>query len=479
MKKFLLIFTVLLFVFAFSGQFAKAAALTGVVYGPSGSTVGTYVQASSIVAMFTTSTAVTAGSTIVLDIPNNSVINPTAGVTVASDFTIQELGAGSAPTAPSVLAYDQEAHTITLTVDAASLSSDTAGVGSFVVKTSSTSGGNEIRNPQVATASGAFTVTTSVGDTATISDVTFIVGAASKLAFTTQPTNTAVAGVAIATQPIVKVQDTYGNTIASDSASVVTLTSFSDAACTTAKAGASGTLTKTAVAGVADFAGQGVTSTLVGATYFKAISGSLTSACSEIVTITVAGAHHLNFSVQPVATAYTYTLFSTQPTVVVVDQYDNTTADADVVTLLVDATDNTCAAAAVNANFVGDNTKAAGAAFDDLKFNAIDTSGIYLCAAATVGATPVAGVSNKITVYANSSPTVSVGGTTTATTTTTAPAATTTTTTSAAVTAMPLPVKPIAEMTPAEKTTYTMTLQQFLIQLLVQLLNLIKAQKGL
>jgi hypothetical protein len=44
---------------------------------------------------------------------------------------------------------------------------------------------------------------------------------------------------------------------------------------------------------------------------------------------------------------------------------------------------------------------------------------------------------------------------------------------------MPLPVKPITEMNQAEKNTYTMSLQQLLIQLLVQLLNLIKAQKGL
>ena len=475
MKKFLLIFTVLLFVFAFNATMTKAAALTGVVYGPSGSTVRSYVPASSILGMFTTTDAIIAGSTILFNIPNNSALDaPTA-----SDFTIQELGAGSAATAPSVLAYDGDLHTITFTVAAASLSSDTAGVGTFVIKTSSTASGTEIRNPQNAASNHAFAVTTSVsGGVTTISDVTFVVAAASKLAFTTQPTNTAVAGVAIATQPIVTVQDAYGNTITTDSASVVTLASFSNDACTTAKAGALGTLTKTAVSGIADFATQDVRSTLIGATYFKATTPSLTSACSAIVTITPAAASGLTFSVQPATTAYTYVNFSTQPTVVATDAFGNTTLDAAAeVTLLVNA-DNTpdnCAHA-TSTSFLGDNSKDTGATFTDLRYNTISSAGIYLCAAADVGGAKY-GYSNEIIVYPNAGTSVITHSNTTATTTTTTPTTTVTTapaTTVTTIASMPVASKAISAMTLVEKNSYIMELQTFLIQLLTQLLTLMR-----
>ena len=78
-------------------------------------------------------------------------------------------------------------------------------------------------------------------------------------------------------------------------------------------------------------------------------------------------------------------------------------------------------------------------------------------------------------VYANTGQTVTTSGTTT-TPTTTAPSQTTTTTTTPApaVTSMPQPAKPIAEMNQTEKNSYVMELQTFLIQLLTQLLNLMK-----
>jgi hypothetical protein len=44
---------------------------------------------------------------------------------------------------------------------------------------------------------------------------------------------------------------------------------------------------------------------------------------------------------------------------------------------------------------------------------------------------------------------------------------------------MPMPKKPIDQMTQAEKTEYIKELQVFLIELLTQLLNMLKAQKGL
>lgn len=65
--------------------------------------------------------------------------------------------------------------------------------------------------------SGTFTAT-SGGKTGTAS-VTISVGSATQLAFTTSPSNS-TAGTAFGTQPVVKVQDTGGNTVTSSSASI-------------------------------------------------------------------------------------------------------------------------------------------------------------------------------------------------------------------------------------------------------------------
>jgi len=502
MKKIFSILTVLLFIFALSANITKAAALTGVVYGPSGSTVGTYVPASSILGMFTTTTAVTAGSTILFNIPNNSVINVTDGVTVASDFTIQELGAGSAPTAPSTLAYSFDNHTLTFTVAAGSLSSDTAGVGSFVVKMSSTAGGNEIRNPQVATTTGAFAVTTSVGDGATtISDVTFTIAAASKLAFTGQPSTPTVASTAFATQPIVTIQDAYGNTRTADT-SEITISAYTDAGCTTAvTAGTlSGTLSMNAVAGVADFLGLGLKYNKVGTIYLKAATGSLTSACSAAEVITVGAASKLIVSSYPTV-GYTYSNFGTQPVVQITD------ADSNVVT-----TDNSQISieAYTTTNFAGTKSEFNGtstiyatddglvggaatgiATFAGIKYNTVNTTGIFLCAWVDTngdgtkdGGETITGCSPVFKIYPNSSsapapvtytntPTTTSAGTTTTTTS----AGTTTTTTFVAATNVPTTIKPVAQMTVAEKTSYIQSLQLFLINLLTQLFNALKAAR--
>ncbi|MBI3417000.1 MAG: Ig-like domain repeat protein, partial [Verrucomicrobia bacterium] len=86
----------------------------------------------------------------------------------------------------------------------------------------------------------------------TSAPVTVNAGAASQLVVTTQPSASTVAGVAFAQQPVVQIQDAFGNvvTTGADATRVVTV------ALTTGSGTLSGTLTKTAVAGVADFAGN-------------------------------------------------------------------------------------------------------------------------------------------------------------------------------------------------------------------------------
>src|SRR5436190_1542303 len=69
-----------------------------------------------------------------------------------------------------------------------------------------------------------------------------------------------VAGVAFAQQPVVQIQDTFGNVVTSGTDSTRVLT----VALTTGSGTLSGTVTKAAVAGVADFAGYLVSINVVG-----------------------------------------------------------------------------------------------------------------------------------------------------------------------------------------------------------------------
>lgn len=173
MKKFLSILTVLLFVFAVSISFVKAADISGTVaYTPSGATVGTSVAASATLTTFTTTTAVVGGHYIVLTFPAGTVLN---GDNIArTDFTIEETGAGSAATAPVAVLTDSGARTITFVVHPASISTDTPGIGVFTIALTGTAGGNEITHPTTKTTTGTFVVNTEAGDTGTINNVAIV-----------------------------------------------------------------------------------------------------------------------------------------------------------------------------------------------------------------------------------------------------------------------------------------------------------------
>ena len=100
--------------------------------------------------------------------------------------------------------------------------------------------------------------------------------AANKLVFGQQPSN-ATAGVAISPAVTVKVEDTYGNVVRSNSSTVtVTLSSGTFAS-------GSSTATATASSGVATFSGLVIDT--AGSYKLKATDGSLTNATSNSFTI--------------------------------------------------------------------------------------------------------------------------------------------------------------------------------------------------
>ena len=127
------------------------------------------------------------------------------------------------------------------------------------------------------TASGTATFTASLDATALTHasnpvTVTLTAGAATKLAFTTQPSASTASGITFVRQPVVTVQDANGNTVTGSTAAIaLTLT--------TGTGTLAGTATVSAVAGVAIFAGLNVTGGNGVANYvLTAATAGLTSA---------------------------------------------------------------------------------------------------------------------------------------------------------------------------------------------------------
>ena len=106
-------------------------------------------------------------------------------------------------------------------------------------------------------------------------------GVANKLSFTTQPAGSNTAGVVFATQPVITVQDTVGNTVTSSNFSVsISITSGTG----TSGAVLSGNTTVTAVNGIAAFSGLSIDKPGSGYTLSAASSG-LTGAASVSFTV--------------------------------------------------------------------------------------------------------------------------------------------------------------------------------------------------
>ena len=151
-------------------------------------------------------------------------------------------------------------------------------------------------------------------------------GPAAKLAVSTQPSTTAINGVALVVQPVVTVQDAKGNTINGTGPAV-----------TLAVASGSGTLActtnpVTASSGVAAFVGCSITGT-AGAFTLVATATGLTSVTTSAITLTPGAATKLAVTT-PAAGAANTVAFTTQPVIAVQDSGGNTvTTSSAAVTL--------------------------------------------------------------------------------------------------------------------------------------------------
>ncbi len=141
--------------------------------------------------------------------------------------------------------------------------------------------------------------------------LTEVAGAKNKLAYTTQPSTTATTSVDFTTKPVITLQDQYGNTRISDSASTITLSPVLSSQVCGGTAG-SGTLSSTPASGAAVTAGV-MTYTAMQYSFGEAvkicaISAGVTSALSN--TVTVNNPIPTTSSISPTSTAAGGTQFT-------------------------------------------------------------------------------------------------------------------------------------------------------------------------
>jgi len=287
----------------------------------------------------------------VLNAADSTTFNITVGPAAKLAFTTQPSASSVSQTAfaqqPAVSVEDAGGNTVTTDSSNVTLSL-TGGTGGAVLTcttnpVAASSGVATFAGCKVDKAGTGYTLHAIDGTLTATNSTAFAItpGAASKLAFTTGPSNS-TGGVAFGTQPVVAVEDASGNTVTTDSSSVtLTITP------TTGTAGATLTCTTNplgATSGVAGFAGCKIDK--AGNAYqLHAADGGLTVADSTAFNITVGPASKLAFTQQP-SSSTGGIAFGTQPTVAVEDAGGNTvTGDSSNVTLSITTSTGTAGAA--------------------------------------------------------------------------------------------------------------------------------------
>jgi prepilin-type N-terminal cleavage/methylation domain-containing protein len=301
-------------------------------------------------------------------------------------FTTQPSGATGAgtvfPTQPVVTVQDASGNTVTASSASITIAIGTnpGGAGTILSGTTAINavyGVAAFTGLSINNLGTGYTLTAaSPGLTSATSSPFNVTGAATSLAFTTQPSG-ATGGTAFSTQPRVTIQDTSGQTVTGSNASItIAITSGTG----TSGATLAGTTTISAVNGVATFSDLSIN--LIGTGYTLTATGSgLVSATSSPFNVTVGTASKLAFTTQPSGATSINTVFPIQPVVTVQDAGGNTVTNS---TILVTITIGTNAGGS-GTTLGGDNTKNAVngiATFTDLRINRLGI-GYTLTAAAT------------------------------------------------------------------------------------------------
>jgi hypothetical protein len=180
-----------------------------------------------------------------------------------------------------------------------------------------------------------------------------ITGPATKLVITTQPSVTAVNGIALVTQPVVSVEDASGNVVKGDASTVTAALVGGNVGSTISSN------TKVAASGVATFAGLAINAA-PGSYNIIFTDGALSSATTVAQTaVSVGAAAKLTIFTQPSATVAAGAALAVQPVVYVTDSGGNvissntSTVTANLTSGSGTVTHNTATAVAGVATFVG------------------------------------------------------------------------------------------------------------------------------
>ncbi|MDB6026152.1 MAG: hypothetical protein JWM68_2375, partial [Verrucomicrobiales bacterium] len=227
----------------------------------------------------------------------------TVGSTLAINPIVQVVDTNGAPISGATVSFNVQS-------GGGSVGSSTSVTGTNgYASTTWTLGGITGTNTLVASAFG-IGVPTNITFTATsVSDV------AAQLVITTEPSSSAVAGVQFAQQPVVQIQDQYGNLVSGDNTTVVT--AGSGVGATTGLLGTTGV---TAVNGVVTYTNLSYNTAQTINLAFS--SAGLTNATSTDVVVSPAVASQLAFTTQP-SGSRTDSILNPQPVVVTQDQFGN------------------------------------------------------------------------------------------------------------------------------------------------------------
>src|SRR5207249_4223630 len=233
----------------------------------------------------------------------SNTFNITVGAAAKLVFGTQPSNATAASSiTPAVTVQVQDAGGNVVTGSTASVTvaigtNPSSGTLSGTATVSAVNGVATLSNLSIDKAGTGYTLTASstglTGATSTAFNIT--VGAATKLAFGTQPSNTA-AGTSISPAVTVQVQDAGGNLVTTSTASITVAIGTNPGSGTL-----SGTTTVTASGGVATFSNLSINKTGTGYT-LSATSSGLTSATSGAFNITAGTATQLVFGQQPTNT---------------------------------------------------------------------------------------------------------------------------------------------------------------------------------
>jgi hypothetical protein len=273
-----------------------------------------------------------------------SAINAAGTGTASSSATATPSTTASAPTSLVVTAGNRQV-SLAFTAGATGGSA----ISDYLVEYSSNSGSSWTTFIHTATSNSPIVVTGLTNYTAYIFRLTPIngngIGATSSASASATPRGTltsislsrqsvgSASGSAFSTQPQITLVDQYSATLLTDSVTVVTAT-------ISAGGTLAGTTTSTAVAGIATFAGLGITGTS-GTSYTISYSVDGMNVLTQSVTVTVGPATKLRISRNSSGTQ-TGATFTTQPIILIVDTGNNTVSTFQNTTITATVNNSTC-----------------------------------------------------------------------------------------------------------------------------------------